>query len=182
MTSTKTSATHPIRLDLIDGQVVGTQGRIGMTFAPGKKGIGIHGHWDRDLASDLTRLRQVYGVDTLVCLVEDHELVSLQIADLPKRVVSLGMGFLRFPIVDVSVPADARAFESLIRQVVTMIRAGDTVAFHCKGGLGRTGLAAACCLVALGQTADEAIRTVRQVRTGTVETAEQEAYVRHFAG
>jgi protein-tyrosine phosphatase len=180
MTASKTSITHPIRLDMIDGQVVGASGRLGMTFAPGKKGIGIHGLWDRDLAADLTRMREVYGVDTLVSLVEEHELVDLQIADLADRAKATGMAVIRFPIVDVSVPKDEPAFARLIVQVIERLKAGETVALHCKGGLGRTGLAAGCCLVGMGMPADQAIATVRAARSGTIETGEQERYVRRF--
>jgi protein-tyrosine phosphatase len=181
MTVPRTSITHPIRLDLIDGQVVGAPGRLGMTFAPGKKGRGIHGLWDRDLAADLARMREVYGVDTLVSLVEDHELADLHIADLADRAEAAGMAVIRFPIVDVSVPRDQAAFAALIGDLITRIRAGQTVALHCKGGLGRTGLAAGCCLVGMGLPADQAIATVRAARAGTIETGEQEAYVRRFS-
>jgi protein-tyrosine phosphatase len=180
MSPPKTSATHPIRLDFLDGRMVGAPGRIGMTFAPGKKGVGLQGVWDRDLASDMARMRETYGVDTLVCLIEDHELTALQIADLPQRAQAIGMVFIRFPIVDVSVPRDGVAFVTLIGQVIGRLRAGETVAFHCKGGLGRTGLAAACCLVGMGMDADLAIAKVRAARKGTIETVEQEAYVRRF--
>lgn len=52
---------------------------------------------------------------------------------------------------------------------------------HCRGGLGRTGTVAACVLVALGDhTAEEAICAVRAARRGTVQTREQEDFVRRF--
>ena len=53
---------------------------------------------------------------------------------------------------------------------------------HCRGGLGRTGTVAACVLIALHRySANEAIAAVRAARKGTVQTSEQEDFVRLFA-
>ena len=46
------------------------------------------------------------------------------------------------------------------------------------GGLGRTGMIAARILVEMGLSAELAIKSVREARPGTIETAAQEAYVR----
>ncbi len=52
---------------------------------------------------------------------------------------------------------------------------------HCRGGQGRTGTLAACVLVALGHSSDEAIRIVRRARGGAVEDhTGQEGYIRRF--
>lgn len=47
-------------------------------------------------------------------------------------------------------------------------------------GLGRSGTMAAAYLVATGTSADEAIAILRELRPGSIETAEQEAAVRRF--
>ena len=44
-----------------------------MTFAPGKKHHGMTGHWDRDLDTDLARLRAEYKTDLLVSLLEEQQ-------------------------------------------------------------------------------------------------------------
>jgi len=68
-----------------------------------------------------------------------------------------------------------------VNRIVKALGEGQTVVIHCMGGLGRTGLAAAACLMA---TADlvprEAIEIVRQARAGTIEPGEQERYVERF--
>ncbi|WP_245286767.1 hypothetical protein [Bradyrhizobium sp. ARR65] len=59
-----------------------------------------------------------------------------------------------------------------------MLRRGDDIVVHCKGGLGRAGMIAARLLVELGMTPEEAIKEVRRVPKGASKTSAQEAIVR----
>ena len=178
MSAPRTSATDPLRVDFVAADVLRLQGRLGMTFAPGKHG----GPWRRDLDADVARLRDHYRTDLLLCLVEDPELETYRIPDLEERATAHGIRVLRFPIRDRSVPSRAGDLAPVVARVVTVARDGGTAVVHCAGGLGRTGLVVACCLVDLGHTAQAAIAAVRQARPGTVETSEQEAFVRRLAG
>ena len=54
------------------------------------------------------------------------------------------------------------------------------VAVHCAAGKGRTGTVLAAYLVTQGMTAGEAIRKVRELRPGSVETYEQEQMIREW--
>ena len=180
MAITKTSETDPIRVDFLPVDAVTLPGRIGMTFAPGKRDTGQYGRWHRDRNADLRRLREVYRTSVLVSLVEPHELQELKIADLYDQAREVGLEVLTLPIADGSVPPSLEAMADLVRQILQRVQGGGNVVLHCRGGLGRTGLVAACCLVALGATADAAIRIVRAARPRTVETGTQEAFVRTF--
>ena len=177
----KTSASDPIRVDFVPVSALGLPGRIGMTFAPGKKAPGIGGSWDRDLVADLDRLRDVYRTSMLVSLVEDDELRHLGITALADGCAALGMQLVRFPIVDGDVPRSLADFDALVERIVATAREGGNVVVHCRGGLGRTGLVAAACLVACGHAPAEAVRLVRRSRPGTVETGEQERFVEEYA-
>lgn len=179
----RTSDNNPIRVDFVDGTVLGLPGRLGMTFAPGMKAYSPDGSWDRDLEADLGRLKTRYHADSLVTLLERSEFEEFGIPDLLERARQAGLEVIHFPIVDVSTPRKSQSEEyaTLVRRIVDRLREGKTVVTHCRGGLGRTGTVAASVLVALGRPADEAIGIVRKVRSKrSVETQGQEEYVRRF--
>ncbi len=136
-------------------------------MAPGKKNFGMHLDWDRDLNKDLLRLKLDYEKDILITLLEEHELEDIKISNLGKVAEAQGIKSIRFPIKDRSIPTSIDDFINLINNILKLVKEGQTVVIHCKAGLGRTGTVTACCLVALGYLADEAIATVRQTRQHT---------------
>jgi len=139
------------------------------------------GHWERDLDLDLAHLRDEYKVTLLVSLIEEHEFEALQIRELRERAGDFGIKVLWSPIRDVSVPKSIDEFAPAVQTVVDALRAGETVVAHCMGGLGRTGLAAACVLVATTElTPAESITIVRRARPGAIQTCGQEEFVTLF--
>jgi ADP-ribosyl-[dinitrogen reductase] hydrolase len=174
MTSvTRTSRTHPLRIDEVPANDAG--GLIGITFCPGKCGPSVAGHrWERDLAADLDVVSK-WRPDAVVTLVERHELEMLGVPRLGEQIVARGIEWHHLPIVDVR-PPDER-FEAAWRSsgpvLNRRLREGGRVLVHCRGGLGRAGTIAARLLVELGVGADEAVRRVRAARPGAIETNEQ---------
>ncbi len=179
----KTSDSDPINVAFVEASSFSLPGRIGLTFAPGKKQpFGQTGHWDRDLDKDLSRLRSVYGTDVLVSLIEEHEFDRVGIPELRARTGLHEIESVWFPIRDGSIPQSMQEFSALIEKIVATLSAGKTVVIHCMGGLGRTGLVAAACLVATTElTAQQAIEVVRKARLGAVENSRQEEFVWEFA-
>jgi len=178
----KTSVTHPLRVDFV--RDLPCDGRLGLTFAPGKKGPSLYGgRWERDVDADLRKLKHEDHADVLVSLLEPREFDALGVPALLERAGAVGLRVLHFPIRDMDVPpamADG-AYSDLISAVVAELQAGATVVVHCRGGLGRSGLVAASVAAALGLGPDGAIERVREARPGAIETEEQEVYVRAFA-
>jgi ADP-ribosylglycohydrolase/protein-tyrosine phosphatase len=180
MLKLRTSDSDPILVDFVPLEGVGVSGRLGMTFAPGKRQLDRMEPWMRDLRKDLARLRTEYRTDVLVVLLEIEEMVQLGIRDLLPQTTAHNIETVWLPIPDGSAPSSPDLLVSVVTRLVALLRSGRTIVVHCKGGLGRTGLVCACCLVALGQTPAAAIDAVRRARYGTVETRSQELMVDRF--
>lgn len=175
----RTSKSHPLRIDWIDESPA--NGRIGMTFCPGKiQENSMTGGWHRDLNTDLLEML-TKGVTHVMCLLEEHELDELSVPNLAAVCRSMGLEFLQMPIRDTHPPVELwkAAWEKMKPSVLEVCKTGRLVIF-CKGGLGRTGLYAAIVLQELGLSALESIALVRKVRAGTIETEQQLAYVMNY--
>ncbi len=173
----RTSLSHPLRIDSLSAGSAG--GEIGITFCPGKKGPSGSGYdWDRDLALDLAVV-VAWKAAAVVTLIEDFEFEMLGVPALGSMVLERGIEWHHLPIVDVR-PPDAR-FEAKWTasgpRLLQLLRSGSRVLVHCRGGLGRAGTVSGRLLVELGVPPAEAIRLVRRVRVGAIETAAQERYV-----
>ena len=180
MSPAKTSENDPLRI----ASVIPRHGfgRIGITLCPGKKQLhGWSGHWDRDLDLDLDEVMR-WGATAVITLITEAELDALQVRGLPEAVENRHMEWWHLPIPDVQPPGPEfeLAWEVAGEAIRDRLAQGFDVLVHCKGGLGRAGTVAARLLVELGEDCDEAIRRVREARSGSaIETHEQEAHVRH---
>lgn len=175
-----TSETHPIQVSWIDTAL--WPGRLGLTFAPGKKGASVvqagvvH---DRDLCADLDTLTR-QGVQVLAPLIEAHEFELLCIPEYPRLAGERGLQVVACPIRDRDVPNDTAAFSAFLDELMDALLDGRAVVVHCRGGLGRAGLTAACLLAQAGMPPEQALARVREARPGAVETAAQERFVYDF--
>jgi cyclin-dependent kinase inhibitor 3 len=181
----RTSETDPYAVDWVDLRGVPSladagalDGRLGMSFAPGK--LDPWGHQRRDVDADVARLRDIHRADALLLLVDDDEMQRMDITALPEALDAVGVALLRHPIPDFGVPHDATAFAATVQDVTGRVRAGQRVVVACSGGFGRTGTVTACLLRAAGLDAPAAIDLVRTTRPGTIERDGQVAFVEGF--
>jgi protein-tyrosine phosphatase len=84
---------------------------------------------------------------------------------------------------DFGLPGDLEAAASDIASAFERARKGELVEVGCLGGRGRTGTVLACMAVLAGVPGEEAVAGIRQAYSPeAVETAQQEEWVRWFAG
>ena len=101
----------------------------------------------------------------------------------PSRLERHGLREVHLPVKDFAAPSPDQ-IERGVREISEALKASEATAVHCGGGLGRTGAMLACYLLASndGLGAEDAIRWVRELRPGSVETPAQLAAVRAWAG
>jgi protein-tyrosine phosphatase len=109
----------------------------------------------------------------VVSLLELHELTQLDLRQLPAMCRAADIDFISFPIADRGVPESLRETDRLVREIAAALAAGKAVVVHCRAGIGRSALIAACVLVRGGYTVDAAFATIAQARG--VEVPDTEA-------
>jgi hypothetical protein len=181
MKPTYTSDSLPLVVDFLPPDCLPQPGQIGFTIAPGRNDEDSKAIWQRDLQADLTRMKDHYSVDRLVCLLGADERAGLGIATLLDDAAALGIATENLSIVDDELPTSFEAFTALVNRILAAIAAGETVVVHCRGGGGRTGTVVAACLVKLGYGAEDAIATVQQTRSGALSIAAQREFIHRFA-
>jgi protein-tyrosine phosphatase len=92
------------------------------------------------------------------------------------------MAFESLPTRDRGFPPSTESASALFDRMADHLRAGRTVAVHCRFAMGRSPLVAACILVRLGKSAEEAIGLLSAARGCIVpQLPEQQDWVRAFA-
>ena len=93
-----------------------------------------------------------------------------------------GMEFRSVPIADRAVPPSRMAFVGQVEAIGEELASGRNVVLHCRQGVGRTGVMAACLMLMRGEKLDGVLETLSRARGLRVpETAEQLRWLEHFA-
>lgn len=119
---------------------------------------------------DMLWLRQ-QGIDMLISLTEDPPF--------RRDVDEAGLLLYHLPVEDMTAPT-LEELEQAVRTIARAHQQGLGVAVHCAAGLGRTGTVLAAWFVQQGDSPAEAMRRIRRLRPGSIETPDQEDVVRRF--
>ena len=119
-------------------------------------------------------------VKLVVTLLDFNEIEDLGIVSFSTFLMDNGFNWIHCPIRDRSTCSDQKRIRTLLEDIKEVLKSDKSVLIHCHAGLGRTGLLAATFLVSMGLTADSAIKTIRETRPGSIETTEQERYVKEW--
>ncbi len=163
---------HPYDLLPLDAQ--SSAGLI-FTPCPGTKGTSI--------TEALATLQQA-GAAAVISLNPISELENLQVADLGAEVNAKGLQWFHCPIEDDHAPLEdfAAAWQQAGPLVHQLLDAGKTVAIHCKGGSGRTGLMAAQILLERGNNKEAVKSRVKALRPFALTLAPHVDYFEQLAG
>lgn len=135
-----------------------------------------------DWLQDEIRSLRASGVDVLVSLLTREEVAELDLMDEPRCCAVSGIEFISFPFLDRGIPASIHDVLALVRRLATLMAAGKGLAIHCRQGVGRSALVAACVLVTLGDRPETAFDRIAKARGRSVpDTPEQRDWVICFA-
>ncbi len=122
------------------------------------------------------------GVNVLVSLLTADEIAELELQDEERLCGDCGLRFISFPIPDRGVPFSMPEAGRALDLILEELWAGKAVAVHCRMGIGRSALVAACLLKSQGIGVDEAFAMISRARGFSVpDTEEQGEWVQGFA-
>lgn len=117
-----------------------------------------------DWLSDELAAWRLAGVDVVVSLLTDDEVEELGLQHEPKLCEEIGLTFVSYPIVDRHVPTSIEDFVRIVSRLDDYLADDRGVAIHCRMGIGRSSLVAACILVKSGCSVTQAFDSISQDR------------------
>jgi len=121
------------------------------------------------------------GIKAIVSALTPGEIEELALTEEQSCCAKQAIKFYGFPIEDRSVPEASPEFDKFIDRLNAELQAGLPIVIHCRAGIGRSSLIAACLLIRRGMLADEALTAVEGARGCSVpDTPEQRTWIKKF--
>ena len=122
------------------------------------------------------------GVQMVVSLLSEDEELELGLRDEKRLVEANSLSFISFPINDYDVPSSETAVRQLVSEVEELLDQGQSVGIHCRAGVGRSSVVAACLLVNHGEDAEISFQRISRARGVAVpDTVAQREWVGNFS-
>ena len=135
------------------------------------------GEW---LDDEMMGLRQAQ-IQIVVSLLEPYEMVECGLTREPDVCAAHGLEYLALPISDRDVPESYHAVKTMVSYLYEQLCVGHGVAIHCRAGIGRSGLLAACVFVHGNATPEQAFASIAHDRRCPVpDTVAQERWVQAY--
>lgn len=148
-------------------------GQLLFTPCPATKGS--------SLVDAVATLKQA-GATGIITLMADAELAENAAAELGQVCQQMGLQWYQLPVADDAAPADnfQTAWQKHSTEILQHLQAGETLAIHCKGGSGRTGLIAAQIVLAAGGELNATIAAVQALRPRALQHPAHLAYLQQL--
>jgi len=135
-----------------------------------------------DWLEDEVSAWRLAGIDAVLSLLTRDEEDNLDLKKEAALVRKHEISFLSFPIPDRQVPSSPTELAAMLDKLIAALSSGQDVLIHCRQGIGRTGLVAACMLVSKGWGSSTAVKHLSAPREVPVpETPEQRNWIDHYA-
>jgi hypothetical protein len=140
-------------------------GILALSPVPGRGG---------DYGADLEHLRE-WQPAMVISMTTEAEMIASGARDLGQDLRDSGTRWVHLPVEDFAAPGpDVSAqWPEVSLAARRALEGGGRVLIHCKGGCGRSGMAALRLMVDAGEPTAEALAHLRRVRPCAVETQEQ---------
>lgn len=129
------------------------------------------GTQETNLESTVSQLKG-QGVTAILSMMADEEMNKLNAENLPDICKQNSIHWFNMETDDHKVPGEEALskWNQYKDKLVGAINQGNTVAVHCKGGAGRTGVGVAMLLLELGWNGDQAITDVQALKPGAFKS------------
>jgi protein-tyrosine phosphatase len=148
---------------------------------PGRLAISARPRGGDWLGEDLASWR-CEGINVVVSLLMPEEERELDLDKEGGSAAKQCLDFISFPIPDRQVPASRVELSATLDKINANLTSGKKVLVHCRQGIGRSGLVAACLLVTRGWNPSAAVDHLSALRGVAIpETPEQRRWIDQFA-
>ncbi|PUD98980.1 MAG: protein phosphatase [Candidatus Sedimenticola endophacoides] len=149
--------THPLDLLPLPGS-----GKLIFTPCPGTRGVALQ--------ASIVQLRDA-GASAVITMMPEDELQEAGVGELPAMVIRSGMQWFHMPVEDDAAPTETfqQRWQQQRSMIIALLDNGETIAVHCRGGSGRTGLMAAAIMGEQGIEEDQATALVRGLRPNSLK-------------
>lgn len=134
-----------------------------------------------DWLEDEIKNWKLAGIGTLVSALTSEEVSELDLGREGLICQELDIGFVSLPIQDRGLPKSQAVVAEIVAGLASKLRSGGNIGIHCRQGIGRSALLAACVLSRQCIAGDEAFGRIAKARGAPVpDTAEQKQWVERF--
>lgn len=133
------------------------------------------------LDEDVAALKQA-GIENIVSLLIPAEADMLGLQKEEEVCELNSVGFFSLPIDDGGVPSNADQFLHIVTVLRSILINGGSVGVHCRAGIGRSCVLAACLMQTTGMDGPSALSAIEKARGCEVpETPEQRSWILQFS-